>query len=241
MLDAAPFPPELPERIASRLGAMKVEINTILQDANRLLTTRLPEKIAFEIRSAVVNRDILSDYERAQSVSFITRYEHFPADLGVHLGKDEKDNWYIRNLWDLRQALNDFRPVIFNQSDSVFYQNIHNTWFKMLREKDHSKGTLIRVLATSETDATDTYALWLGERNKALRHIISSLDYGYLYNGYLQHSDTELSKRLFDDYTSGELNWLLWKHVLPLGHINSLLLPYHQMMRVLTFPRLGPL
>ncbi len=111
----------------------------------------------------------------------------------------------------------------------------------MLRQPDPSKGTVIRVRKRDGDDVTGIYATWLGERNRAVRHIITALDYGYLYNGFLQHSNPQLSKRLFDDYVSGELNWLLWKHVMPLGVIFSLLEPYYRLMRVLTFPSLGAL
>jgi hypothetical protein len=241
MSDAPSSPTGLPDRIQQRFAEMQQEINGILAAAYAYRTTVLPDRIAFSIQGAVLDRDILSDYERAQSVSFITRYEHLPTTLEARLAEDAKGAWHIRNLWDLRQALNDYRPIIQNQSDSVFYQNVHNTWFRMLRQQDASKGTMLRVLDVNREDITGVYSPWLAETNKAIRHIISALDYGYLYNGYLQHSDEQLSKRLFTDYTSGELNWLLWKHVMPLGAIKALLVPYHQLMRVLTFPSLGPL
>ena len=116
---------------------------------------------------------------------------------------------------------------------------MHNTWFKMLRQPDPSKGTVIRVRKRDGDDVTGIYATWLGERNRAVRHIITALDYGYLYNGFLQHSNPQLSKRLFDDYVSGELNWLLWKHVMPLGVIFS---PFGALLSAYArshFPQLG--
>ena len=53
--------------------------------------------------------------------------------------------------------------------------------------------------------------------------------------------NNKVSERLFNDYVSGELNYLPWKHVLPLEALVCLLRPYHQLMRCLTFPSLGPL
>ncbi len=100
---------------------MRAEVEAIVATANGLRTIVLPDLISFDIRSSVLDRDILSDYERAQSVSFVTRYEHFPLDVKARLVTDTQGNWHIGNLWDLRQSLNDFRPVIQNQSDSVFY------------------------------------------------------------------------------------------------------------------------
>jgi hypothetical protein len=90
-------------------------------------------------------------------------------------------------------------------------------------------------------DVTEVYANWLGERNQAIRHLLAAFDYDYLYNGSLQHSDQKSSERLMQDYISGEINYLLWKHVRPLGTLKGLLRPYYMLMRSLTFPNLGPL
>jgi hypothetical protein len=110
MSDAATPPSSaLPDRIAKRITQMRAEVGAIVATANAYRTTVLPDRISFEIRSSVLGRDILSDYERAQSVSFITRYEHFPLDVKARLVTDTLGNWYIGNLWDLRQALNDSR------------------------------------------------------------------------------------------------------------------------------------
>lgn len=241
MPEDAPTHPAMPERIADRFRVIAEEVQKVIDEANQKIVTEIPERIAFRYESAVLDRDILSDYERAQSVSFVTRYDHFPANLETHFTVDEKGKWWIANLWDLRQALNDFRSVIQNQSESVHYQNVHNTWYKALRQTDKSKGTVVRVLDIEQRDVTDAYAKRLGERNQAIRHLISAFDYDYLYNGFLQHSDPKFSKRLFQDYMSGEINYLLWKHVLPLGVFTGMLRPYYILMRSLTFPSLGPL
>jgi hypothetical protein len=106
---------------------------------------------------------------------------------------------------------------------------------------DKSKGTEVRVLDVEQSDVTGAFTKRLGERNQAIRHSIGSFDYDYLYNGFLQHSDPKFSKRLFQDYVSGEINYLLWKYVLPLGVLTGLLRQYYMLMRFLTFPSLGQL
>ena len=168
----------------------------MVDEANQKMVTAIPERIAFRYESAVLNRDILSDYERAQSVSFVTRFDHLPTNLETHFTVDDKGEWRIANLWDLRQALNDFRPIIQNQSDSVHYQNVHNAWYQALRQTDKSKGTVVRVFDVEQSDVTDAYTKRLGERNQAIRHLIGSFDYDYLYNGFLQHSDPEIFKEI---------------------------------------------
>jgi hypothetical protein len=67
------------------------------------------------------------------------------------------------------------------------------------------------------------------------------MNFGYLYNGILQHSDPGFSTQYLEDYTSGALNYVLWKHAHVLGVIRRLLWPYFLLMNVLTFPKLGPL
>jgi hypothetical protein len=93
---ATPPSSALPDRIAKRITEMRAEVGAIVATANAFRTTVLPDRISFEIRSSVLGRDILSDYERAQSVSFITRYEHFPLDVKARLVTDAQGNWYIR-------------------------------------------------------------------------------------------------------------------------------------------------
>lgn len=54
--------------------------------------------------------DVLTDFERAQSISFVTRYEHLPNECRVKIV--ERDGQYhIGNLPFLRHALNDWRPL----------------------------------------------------------------------------------------------------------------------------------
>jgi hypothetical protein len=245
MCSRVPIPTEIagkiPGRIVERLNSLDSEVGSIVAEADAKMTTQFPPRVAFEFSSSVLGRDMLSDYERAQSVSFVTRYEHLPEQLHAQLVSDDNGKWHIANLWELRHVLNDFRPIIQNQSDSVYYQKVHSVWFQMLRRADPSEGMTIRVRDDADQDVTDTYSSCLGERNRAVRHIIGALDFDYLYNGFLQHSDERFSKRLFQDYMSGELNSLIWKHVRPLARIRSLLQPYYVLIRVLTFPSLGPL
>jgi hypothetical protein len=85
------------------------------------------------------------------------------------------------------------------------------------------------------------YVLWLDQSNKAITSVLKSLDFSYLYNGILQHSGPRYSKRYVLDYTSGEFNYVLCKHVAVLKFIAHLLAPYHQLISVLTFPRMGRL
>ena len=198
--DAHPDVVELPERIRNRLTTFQAEIDQVLEGAERLLTIELPT-VQFEFVNSAA-RDVLTDYERAQSVSFVTRFDHLPDECRVtaieHNGRYDIDNIDYR-----RHALNEFRPLIENKKDSVYYQKIHNVWYGMLKREDSDKGTTIRAFDKTEVDVTGVCIMWLSEANKAIKFVLRQLDYGYLYNGILQHSAPEYSTRFIEDYTSG--------------------------------------
>jgi len=230
---------QFPERIQERLGSLQQEINQIVSRAENLLITKLPGPIAFTFENAAP-RDILTPEERAQSISFVTRFKHLPSDNKVVLTERE-GNYDIANMAYLRHALNEYRPLIQNEKDSVYYQKIHRVWYAMLTLDNASKGTTIRVRDEQDNDVTPIYTAWIRERNKAITYVLMPLDYGYLYNGILQHSADEYSERFIRDYTSGEINYILWKHVHVLHFIHEMLKPYNDLISFLTFPKLGHL
>ncbi len=182
----------------------------------------------------------MTPYERAQSVSFITRYEHLPREYPVCVIRDGED-WRIGNLDFLRHVLNDFRPLVQNQDDSVHYRKIHAVWRGMLKREDPADGMTIRVRCSNGSDVTADYISYLDQHIGAISLVVRAMDFSYLYNGLLQHSDPGYSQQLLTDYVSGEINYLLWKHALVLSFVREMLGPYYQVARVLTFPRLGPL
>ncbi len=230
----------LPQRIQDRLGQLNQDVEAIIAKAETHFETEVPRRIAFDMTSTSTSGDLINEYERAQSVSFVTRYEHLPDNLKVHL-VEQDSVWQIGNFWELRHVLNDFRPIIQNQKDAVYYARVHNVLCRMLLRINPAEGMVVRILADSGNDITTLYSKWLTENKRAVKSVIGSLEFPYLYNGILQHSDASVSRRYLSDYASGELNYLLWKHVRVLGFIKSMLAPYYRMMNVLTFPKLGPL
>jgi len=221
------------------LKVLQAEIDQVISRAEGLLKTELPNPVQFEFVNSAP-RDVLTDYERAQSVSFLTRYEHLPTDYTVEI-VERKGAHFIGNMDFLRHALNEFRPLIQNEQDSVYYQKVHGVWYAMLTLEDPSKGTTIRVYDRERKDVTATFIAWLSERNRAISYVLQPLEYKYLYNGILQHSDPDYSQRFIEDYTSGELNYVLWKHVHVLGFIREMLGSYYPLLKFLTSPTPGAL
>lgn len=230
---------QMPERITKRLDQLRTEIDQIVSGASALITAQLPGKISLRFENSAPG-DILTDFERAQSISFITRFDQLPTDYTVQIAK-HGDAYYISSLPFLRHVLHDFRPLIMNRADSTYYQNVHRVWYSMLTLDDPTKGTTIRAIDETEVDATSIFTSWLSQHSQAITFAMRPLEFDYLYNGVLQHSDQNYSARFLRDYTSGELNYILWKHARVLGFIRQFLLPYYQTMRWLTFPSLGAL
>src|SRR5437588_1365311 len=104
----------VPQRIQGRLEQLHRAVEAIMAKAKSEFKTEIPRRVAFSMTSASTSGDLLTEYERALSVSFVTRYDHLPDDLTVHL-VEHNGQWQINNFWELRHVLNDFRPIIQNQ------------------------------------------------------------------------------------------------------------------------------
>jgi hypothetical protein len=234
----------VPVAIRERLRKLRAEVEAICEAAKISFVTEIPRRISYKMHgnsSTSWAGDLMPPEERAQAISFVVRYEHLPDDVKVHIGPIGTE-WHIKNLWELRHTLNDFRPIIQNQNDSTFYTNVHATIQKRLRRKDPDQGLILQVYeGSSNVDVTVDYAKFLAETTKAITAILEALEFGYLYNGILQHSDESYSKRFLNDYTSGEFNYILWKHVAVLGQVRYWLTHFYRILNVLNFPSLGSL
>lgn len=234
----------VPEQIRERLRRLREEVDTICDTAMGNIVTDVPRMISYRVSGEASERwggDLMPAEERAQAVSFVVKYEHLPDDVKVIIGP-VGNGWHIKNLWELRHTLNDFRPIIQNQNDLTFYANVNATIQKRLRRTTPADGLRLQAFeGNSENEVTLAYAAHLAEHRKAIASILGALEYGYLFNGVLQHSDPTYSRRFLRDYTSGEFNYILWKHVIVLGQIQYWLRHYYAILKVLNFPSLGSL
>jgi hypothetical protein len=230
----------LPESVQQRVKTMQDELNTTIAKATSVLETQLPGPVAFSIKTSPT-ADFFTEWERAQCISFVARYQHLPRECVASIVKIN-DQYYINNFDFLRHTLNDYRPIIQNQDDAVYYKKVHNVWWAMLARTDENTGTTVRAIAgENKTDVTPVFMNWLGERNKAIGVMLKEMKFDYLYNGILQHSDMKFTMQFLDDYTSGSLNYVLWKHAHALGLIRRMLEPYYLLANTLNFPKLGSL
>ncbi len=125
MVSAEDLANALPQRIVQRLKELDQELDALVSNVEERLETRLPGPVAFRFEHAAIG-DVLTPNERAQSVSFVTRYEALPEHYSIQLTQRD-GHWHIANMPLLRYILNDYRPLIQNKRDAVHYRNVHNT------------------------------------------------------------------------------------------------------------------
>lgn len=229
----------LPGPIQDRLRQVESQSGQIIDSAAALLTT--PPLLGVRLRfQHDMPTEILTPYERAQAVSFVTRLDVIPTRCTVEIKKDG-DKFRIGNIGVLRSALNEWRPIIELEKDPCHYRKIHNAWFPKLGRTSPLDGLRVSVVEDNGADRTSGFKSILAERHRAITTVLRALDYDYLYNGILQHSDARYSEKYLADYISGNLNYVLWKHVNVLGFIFEMLRPIHQLVNQVAFPTPGPL
>jgi hypothetical protein len=228
----------VPDRIVFKMEQIKQEADSIVAESILLQTTKL-KQIQFHFHQKA-DKALFSDFERAQSVCFVTKYDSLPILEGVIL-EEEAGKYNFKNLDFFRHMLNEFRPIIQNQKDSIYFQNIHKFIREKLTNTDPSIDLVLDVLDDKGLDITVEFIKALDERVKSIRLILNKCDYKYIYNGILQHSDHKHTNRFWEDYYSGEINYIFLKHAILLNSIKEMLYWHYRIINFNTFPSLGSL
>jgi len=229
----------LPEPIKSKLYDTKSEVDRIINEADAVQKTKFTGKISFSYEQSAP-MDILTPFERAQSVCFISRYEHLPVLGGLEIFEHDS-KFFLKNISFIRHILNEYRSIIFNQKDSVYFGKIHKFCHEKLMNRNPSEGLSITVIHKKDGDITRFFVKFLGEKNKSIKIILQKSEFGYIYNGILQHSDHIYTERFWNEYNTGKLNYVFVKHAALLGYIKSYLYWHYTILNQLAFARLGPL
>ena len=229
----------IPDPILNKLKENEENAHIIIEQANRLVTTCEFESYTLEYKiSAPV--DVLTPLERAISMVFMYRYDHLPEPNNFVVG-EYRGRHYINEIDDIRAALNEYRTIFFNKTDSLYYGKISNSYRKKLINRDPAKGLSISAINKEKKDVTLEYVSYLDSTKKAIRYIIYASDFDYIFNGVLQHSDVKYSKKLIEDYTSGSLNYILLKNLALAKYVKLLFKEYFRVIGGLNFPRMGGL
>ena len=231
----------LPSEVKRRIEKTIEEVNKIIGKVDEILETKIDGKVSFHFTHSAPT-DILSSFERAQSVCFVTKYENLVGleESGIMI-EEYKGRFYLRNIDYVRHILNEYRPIIMNKRDSIYYSKIHIFCRDKLLNEDPTKGLSVSVVHECGGDITGLFRKKMDENNKAINFIIENSEFDYIYNGILQHSDHRFTTRFWDDYCTGKINYIFLKHAWLLGYIKNLLYWHYKIINCMTFPKLGPL
>lgn len=199
----------------------------------------MPSPVSFGYRS-ITATDIVSKDERAQSVCFISRYDNLPFLEFLNIEQKGND-YYLENISYIRHILNEYRSIVSNEQDSVYFQKVHNFCHQKMANQNPDLGLSITVSDVDRSDVTELFRKILGERNKSIRRVLELSEFDYIYNGILQHSDHKFTDRFWKEYHSGRLNYVFLKHAKLLGYIKECLYWHYVILNQITFPKLGPL
>lgn len=230
---------DAPKEIQDKLNEVSEEVERMLQIAHGHFETDISGPISFKYTISAP-RDVLTDFERAQSVCFVTRYDALPVFEKINI-VEEQGSYYFGNFHEVRYLLNEYRSIIQNKTDSIHFQHIHRFCRDKLLNNDHSKDLSITVEHSDRGDITQEFIKVLNEHYKAIRSLVNQCEFGYIYNGILQHSDHRYSHRFWEEYSSGKANYVFAKHALIASNIKMLLGWHYRLFSAMTFPKLGAL
>lgn len=227
--------------IQTKLRSTLDEANAVLEEARTRITTNI-SAIQFRFQSSQASPKLLAETVEAQALSFVIRYQDLPSFNDIELLiKHTERGYFISNLGDYRRLINEYRSIVQNQNDSIYYINIENLCHRMMINTDPSSALCLSVLNEAKDDVTQEFRRFLKETRKAIQFLVNRSDLNYLYNGVLQHSDGEFTERLWSDYVSGILNYTLIRNAALLDGIKCLLLPHYRILNTLVFPPAGGL
>jgi hypothetical protein len=224
-------------QVLERMDACNREAAVIAEAASELITEHIE---SYRLRYTIsAPRDVLTTFERAQSLCFVAKYDALPDLQKVEVNTSGKI-FVPTNIDSFRHVLNEYRSIIQNQSDSTHYERIHSFCKQKLKNKDPSKDLAITVMdGETDEDITERFLIHLTQKKKAIAYLLKHCDFDYLYNGILQHADHDFTEQYIADYASGRLHYIMLKHAVICDAIRDLLRPHYAVLVHLSGVRMG--
>jgi len=226
------------QEIEQKIGELNHEAQRLVDAADANITEEIEGSISFRYQISAPT-DVLSPYERAQSLCFVTKYDGLPEPEGIDI-REYRGRFYPNNIDSFRHLLNEYRPIIQNSDDSTHFSRIHHLCRQKLQNRDPGMGLSITVMLNEE-DITERFLRLLDQKNRALSRLLRSCEFDYIYNGILQHSDHGYTDRYIQEYNSGELHYVFIKHAVICSYIKQELFWHHYMLKVLSGVIMGPM
>ena len=217
MDDRRQFPHQTRQRISSKVEELNREIRITLDQASEGIILRAFPNIQFQIQDS--SSGALRETERSLALDFITRLWSVHPYRQIKIAPRSQNPSLLdcANIEQARACLHDLRPVIQNNDDPVHFNRIHGYLMKLFSNRDPTKGhcvTVYRKLETSEPgeDATEDWVFNLKQHHKFITRVLRRMEFHYVYNGILSHSDDDYRERMLDDRMSGEFQWTIIRH-----------------------------
>lgn len=224
------------ERVKRKFDNIQNELEQIVNEARKKIQVNIDGHLSIKIQNAALNQDIITAKDRARIIHFVTKYQELPEIEAIDL-IERGGKLYVENLDFVKHVINEYRPIVSNRSDSIYYKNLFKYCSSKLILKDPTVGTTLTITKDHKEDITSLYLTLLENNCDAIEYILSKSDMKYIYNGVLQHSDNRYSKQLAKDYYTGELSYILVKNAYVIGHAKQLLKPFFN-CAVILFPNL---
>lgn len=231
--------PRTKEQIEDKITELNNEVKSLVEEADSHKAEKIEGKFHFKYEISAP-RDVLTEYERALSLCFVTKYDSLPEPEVIDI-REHKGKFYPNNIDFFRYLLNEYRPIIQNQNDSTHFSKVHFLCRQKLKNDDSGKDLSITAIRETGEDITESFVTLLNQKNRAINRILARCEFDYIYNGILQHSDHEYTKRYVEEYNSGELHYIFIKHANICSHIKQELEWHHYLLRVLSGVIMGPM
>jgi hypothetical protein len=232
---------DIPPQITEKFKKNESEAFSILEEANEIVSDFDASSVQFRV-SSTAPLPLLTINEQAQSMAFIVRYDHLPVLNSFVAGRHPDGRRYFLNEIDqVRAALNEYRTIFFNNRDGIHYGAITNLYQRAFNRKSPHPSMKYEAILSEGADVSDDYLNHLKTRKKAIQHAIGRSDFDYIFNGVLQHSDGQYSKRMVKEYTDGSLQYTLLKNLFIAQGLKDLLSEHYKVINVMNFPKMGAL
>ena len=129
------------ERIKDKFGNIHKELNEIVDEARNKIEVQTDGRLSITIRNAAIDQDIITAEDRARFIHFVAKFQQLPEMTTVDL-VERNGKIFVGNLEDAKHILNEFRPIIWNRNDSIYY----NRLYKSISSKLFFRNYFLKIL-----------------------------------------------------------------------------------------------
>ena len=163
------------KEIEQKLHGLNQEVQRLVDSSDAHVTEKIEGSITFEYQISAPT-DVLSPYERAQSLCFVTKYDGLAEPDNIDI-REHKGRYYPNNIDSFRHLLNEYRPIIQNKRDSTHFSRIHHLCRQKLENRDPSLGLTIKVTLNGEADITKQFLRLLDQKHRALGRLLQASEF----------------------------------------------------------------